>query len=384
MKITQEVYYMRPYKLYTGLIVYLFFQAFFLHTALPLKVLHISFHKGCIREFEAISRSLELDLTSWLIPELPSHFLDPQSTGHVLYNVGHDRAKRIWDKHKRTFNTFDVIVVSDTAPLSRIFLQNNFQKGLLIWISDRFDYCDQETLDCQFPDKEYYDLFNTAKCRPNVTVVANSPFEHFYAKLKGVDTGPLVIKPCASFIEEPSDRKIPASVKKSETFFLPCYHNETIFMNLQEKCQKLRINCYMGPFTSPRELEEFKGIIHLPYSWSTIAFFVNSELKLPYFVPSKQFLLKLQKQGNYWHQNEAFLFKERRFDLSEWYSSENQSIITYFDSWKDLKKKIAKVKTNELSRKIAKFSFAHKQEMLLRWKLVFDNIQNYLKNTSEH
>ena len=63
------------------------------------------------------------------------------SNGNVFF-VKKDFGKRSWVNSVVDFGKFDVIVTSDTAPLSRIFLQNNWKKPLIIWICNRFDYVD--------------------------------------------------------------------------------------------------------------------------------------------------------------------------------------------------------------------------------------------------
>jgi len=63
--------------------------------------------------------------------------------------------KKFGNLHKDYFDTFDVIVTSGTAPLHESFLQNGWTKPLIIWICNRFDYCDYASLDCNFPDQEY-------------------------------------------------------------------------------------------------------------------------------------------------------------------------------------------------------------------------------------
>ena len=103
------------------------------------KALHLTFHKGCESELATISEALSIELQTWFIPDLPVHFLDGVAHGNALYNIGHERAERIWNLHKEYFEQFDVIITSDTAPLARIFLQNGFKKPLIIWICNRFD-----------------------------------------------------------------------------------------------------------------------------------------------------------------------------------------------------------------------------------------------------
>ena len=323
-----------------------------------------------------MAKSLELELTTWYIHELPPHFFDEVTQGNALYNIGHERADRIWQKHKPFFDQFDVIMTSDTVALSRIFLQNHFAKPLIIWISNRFDYHDSASLDCTFPDQEFYELLKKARTSATVTIVATCPFEHYYAKQKGVDTGNLVIKPCGAVIEDIQKPVIPSSINKSVSFFVPDYHNETF---LSKKCKALRIPHYKGPFAGPKELGEFKGVIHLPYSWSTIALFMNTQMGLPYFIPTPEFVKTLARRENYWHQNGEFLFEQNLFHLSEWYAKENQDFFVYFDSWKELKKKIATSNFASLRKRVKAAAGRHKEIMLARWKDLFQKLQKKSK-----
>lgn len=127
-----------------------------------IKVLHLTFHRGCECEINAIGKELNWDLTTWFIPSLEPFFFDGYAKGNALYNIGHKRAEKIWNLHKDYFELFDVILTSDTAPLSRIFLQNGWKKPLIIWICNRIDYSDNASLDCEFPDDEYYNLLKKA------------------------------------------------------------------------------------------------------------------------------------------------------------------------------------------------------------------------------
>ena len=185
-----------------------------------LKVLHITFHKGCLNEIESISKELSLNLTSFYIPER-LHFFDQQDQGNKLYNMSFERANRIWTKNKDFFESFDVVITSDTTPLARIFLQNNFKKYLIIWVCNRFDYYDGESLDCNFPDKEYYDLINKSYNKKNVKFIYYSKFEKYYTESKNIFLGDLIINPTGIR----NDKKTEMQRINSETFYIPKYHN---------------------------------------------------------------------------------------------------------------------------------------------------------------
>ena len=88
-----------------------------------MKVLHLSFHNGCRNDIEYVCKELKLDLTF-------REFDDGMSVGNDKYNVTHEKAENAWKKYKNFYDKFDCIITSDTAPISRVFLQNNWKKKL--------------------------------------------------------------------------------------------------------------------------------------------------------------------------------------------------------------------------------------------------------------
>jgi len=341
-----------------------------------LKVLHLSFHMGCVKDFEVVGKELGLDVTSWyILANKESHDrFDPSSTKswNAIYNITHDRAETIWKKNKDYFNQFDVVITSDTAPLSRVFLQNPWKKPLIIWICNRFDYSDWETRGNSFPDNEYYDLFRKAKNQKNVTIVGYVAYEHFYAKSKGVDTGNLLIKPVGS-IEESTrfsgNSYIPAEVKKDETFFIPPRLEPHQVTHLINQCASLGVKSYCGKYNGPHDLAGFKGVINFPYAWSNLALFENIHLGLPMFVPTIRFLKELARSPE--SQLYRFLSLDN-LEYAEWFAPENKDVFVYFDSWADFRHKVQTLDFEQLRKKTIEFGKNHKQEMLRRWSGVFD------------
>lgn len=339
-----------------------------LSNAKQLKILHLSFHRGCINDFEYVAKQLNLDLTSCYIHDQPPLWLDGETKGSTIYTIGHNRAEKIWKKHQDYFNQFDVVVTSDTAPLARIFLQNNWKKPLIIWICNRFDYCDQASRDCHFPDPEFYQLFRDALYKKNVHIAAYTPFEHYYTKLNGVDTGTNTIKPCAQPMNVFETSLIPEHVRKQETFFIPPYHNDTIFCNLAQICTQLGIPVYNGRYAGPGDLQDFKGIIHIPYAWSNLALFENLQNGVPYFIPSQKFILELRTQGDFFFN----MMDGSTVALSEWYLPENKAVFIYFDSWADLAEKVRTTNFPACKQRIKKFAQNHHDTMLARWNQIFE------------
>ena len=228
-----------------------------------LKVLHISFHKGCQNDIEYLSKKLNFNLT---FMEYDDNNL---SKGLDKYNVTHEKALASWNKHKDYYNSFDIIITSDTSPISRIFLQNNFQKKLIIWICNRFDYANQpEAEQVGFPDKEYYDLINDVKNRPNVSIIGYTPFENYYANhIRKLDIGNECIKPIGQIGDIYSVYKSTIIENKKSTFIIGPYHNDNLMMDLKSKVESLGIKVFNGRYNGPKDLAEFAGVIHIPYAW---------------------------------------------------------------------------------------------------------------------
>lgn len=342
-----------------------------------LKVLHMSFHQGCVKNFEYVAKKLNVDLISWLIPvsqESRDRYDRQVLHGNAIFDIGHNRAKRVWDNNKEYFNQFDVIVTSDTAPLARIFLQNGWKKPLIIWICNRFDYRDGGAQDEPFPDKEFYDLFRAAKYKKNVFFVHYTAYEHYYAQRKKVDTRKLIIKPCGSAEQSMRDNNpsyIPENVCKKDTFFvIPRAGGEGLY----NKCKELGIPVYMGAYNGPADLKDFKGILHAPYTWSNLALFENIQYGLTHFVPSARLV---REWFNNRSKNPSFCFFHldvRLLELCEWYAPEHKDIIIYFDSWEDLKYKLETTDFAMMRKKVKAFAKKHNQEMIGRWRAVFDNV----------
>jgi hypothetical protein len=339
--------------------------------ARPLQLLHLSFHKGCINEINFIAQELQFNVTSMFIPHVPPGEFDGQTSGNALYNMGHDRAKNIWNKHKDYFNQFDAIITSDTAPLARIFLQNNFTKPLIIWVCNRFDYFDNASLDCNFPDEEYYQLFQQATADENVYIIPYTAYESFYAAKKNVIFNHDVIAPSGIASINPATSDIPEHIYKSEAFFIPPYLNDTS-MNVAQECSLLEINTYQGRYNGSADLKDFKGIIHIPYAWSNLALFENIQQGIAYFVPSITFMLNNISLGKSWWMNVHDL--KNNYHMAEWYNDEHREIITYFDSWEDLKNKIESTDFDALRTKIKNYAQQHREKIIQQWKKIFTEI----------
>ena len=271
-----------------------------------MKILHLTHHVGCAESVNTVCRSLGHEV---------------ETDTRFPLNITHEIAEKAWKEHQDRFNRADLVITSDTAPLSRILLQNDFKGRLLVWVCNRFDYWDGGGK----PDKEYYDLIRSIPKRPNVKIIGYTAFEGFYAKkFRGVDWGNNgILKPVCA---------IAPSVGESlgggpNTFYVLAYHNETIFMDLSRRCKEMGIQtvCKRYDYGQMGYQKDFRGVIQVPYAWSTLGFFERLALGVAQLIPSRQ--------DNFWWQD-SYAISD--INLSEWYDPENAGVFVFFDGWNDL------------------------------------------------
>jgi len=289
------------------------------------------------------------------------------------YNIGQARADQLWNERRGEFEKYDLVITSDTAPLSRIFLRDAFKGKLIIWICTRYNYADQATNDCGFPDPEYYEIIRAATKNPRVRIVAYTAFEHMWAKQTGVDVGTRVVRPTGmgGVGDEVVRPLIPASVDKPKTLFIPPYHNDTKLVDLQGMCQSLGLTAYRGRYAGPNELEGFRGIVHIPYAWSNLALYENLARGLLYFLPSLGMLLKFGKCNEFFwsppYQVGSLLF-------SEWYNPANRGLFRFFGSWQELPKVVADTDFAAMRKTLREWSVKHVERQVGEWAKLIEEL----------
>ena len=165
-----------------------------------MKILLLTFHYGCANSIRYYLNKFYNNFTLDVIFIYEQYKDLLPEAGHYndLYLMDSYKAKKIWEKKSKYFNKFDLIITSDTVPLSRIFLENNFNKKLIIWVCNRFDYATHAniTMKSNFPDKDYYNLIKKSLLKINVKIVFYSLFDCIYMsrKLK-ININPTILEP---------------------------------------------------------------------------------------------------------------------------------------------------------------------------------------------
>jgi len=150
-----------------------------------MRILHLTFHRGAQYDIEYLCAKLNLDLETLYFHDYAAEIYKPNR-----YKITPQRADQWWRDRKDYYQSFDLIITSDTAPLSRIFLPriDELRPRLIVWICNRFDYAIED-------DAEYPLLLDRLAQDGRITLIPNTEIERLYCKQRGVTVTAPVIKP---------------------------------------------------------------------------------------------------------------------------------------------------------------------------------------------
>jgi hypothetical protein len=342
------------------------------------KALHLTFHKGCRGEMSYICENLGIDLDTWFLLDQETGFLDESSCPKQNYLMDHNRAERIFEKHKDTFEKYDIIITSDIAPLSRIFLQNNWEKPLIIWVCNRFDMNVNESRS-KFPDEEYLSLFQKAKDLSNVQIIGYTKYEAVHAKChREVTSIESTIEPTGNGKAQIGYKSVPKKIDKENTFFLRRYRNE-LKISLRKKLKALGIENYMGQYAGSADLKDFKGMIHIPLVMGNLHLWENLKEGIVHFIPTKRFYEILYNEGKieFWdwtnpNNRKGYISANEIFENCDWYDQRLAPLFVFFDSFDELKELSEETDYAYKKALINDFHKEHTIKCLDLWKTVFE------------
>ncbi len=346
------------------------------------KALHITFHAGCADEITALCKEFDIKLDTWLIPSLPNDFLTGNKNSRP-YILSDEIAKKIFKAHKKTFNQYDLIITSDIAPLSRIFLQNHFEKPLLIWVCNRFDINAHRSGSKVFPDQNYYTVFNSAANMPNVEVIGYTPYEKYYAeKYRNIHVITETISPIGlSNSHNGLYKSSPTSIYKKSTVFIRDYFNEKR-VGLPTILNKLNIKTYCGPYDGASDIKNFKAMVHIPLVMSNLFLWENLSEGVVHFIPSKKFYAEQYKREfiffDWTKSNHVVnnLSVEEIFTYCEWYREDLVPLFVFFDSYEEIPHLLETTDFAAKREAILLWHSRHKEETLEKWRKVFSRLLN--------
>jgi hypothetical protein len=277
----------------------------------------------------------------------------------IPYTITEEDAKKIWQANKEKWNTYDLIITSDTVALSYIFLKHKeeLKPKLLIWVCNRFSYGMEG-------NKEFHSLLMEVSRGTTYTdrikLVPYSEYERIYCGEHNIWVREPVLLPYGNVAgthtfngqvsNTTTDVKIDTSgmtKSKEDTIFISMYGNDCRFLPLKEILMSNGFSVANGEYKSVEELAGFKCIVTLPDAFSKFITFEFMNLPLPIFIPTEEFFMTLNrsstvnKNGEY--VNYAFTYRGNivpsdYVDMCEWFKYPHSK--TFFNSLEDLIEKL--------------------------------------------
>ncbi len=328
-----------------------------------MRILHLSHHLGCLRDQQYVLEALGHEVTSMRFP-------------HARHEVTRWDAWRLWRKHGDFFNGFDCVLLSDTSPMSRVFLQNRrrFRAKLVIWICNRFDYNMRG-------DRAYRDLFAAARDDPGVRIVPYTAFEKVWCARQGIELGAReVIRPLGKWPAD-GDARLPGELRLASDLaagpadlFVSRYSNDHHFTDLAARCRSMGLRVKQGAYAHIDELRGCAAYLTLPEQFSKFVAFELLHAGIPALLPSKTLLLRLAREPRYyfnvWGSGGTEQLDAGLLDLCEWYDPAFAACRAYFDDFGEIPALLAD------ARSIAADAFrecarAHEAQVLAQWRRLY-------------
>jgi len=362
-----------------------------------IQVLHLTYHWGTAQEIFSVAELLnEAEFFCYHINvtwEKP-HWYDVNTStipwAKNWYVWTPYRIRLVRQHFQSYFEKFDLFITSDTAPVSRLFLQPpRIQRPLLVWICNRFDWGNIE-------DTGYRDLVNSSLHLPDVRFIPNSDVEWWYArKYRDVHIPQYAIQPNGVRTKEhvhfPLPHDYPKDQDLSEMLWVAPYYNENKkHCHVRDVLTSLGVKFYYPSkkrYGGPLAVRPFRAALHIPYSPSTIAFWENLYSDVPYFIPSRSFMDKLYHDRKlcrkivyqitytnraYEHVHDSLT--PELMNMSEWWSEQNSRLFIHFDSWDDLRVKFNSLDLDAKREEIKEFSNKKIDKELHMWANSFNEV----------
>ncbi|KAI8612397.1 hypothetical protein BC830DRAFT_577257 [Chytriomyces sp. MP71] len=344
---------------------------------------------------------------------------DPRQVSE--YGMGEKHARRLvsFGFINKLCDASDVIVIADTMPDGRAILVSltavqeklRCKSQIVVELTNRFDWL-------VYDSEKYYKMLKRLieKPPPNLHWTQNNPFEEVYFKMR-VGVSPKKMRLLRSMggvnvryddnnntaaIETPEMAERLALIKDLQETYKPKIGDVLDYLCMPHaKLPK--------KYGGPEALLKYKGFIEFPYQVSVMKFYENVANGVPQVIPSAR-LMKGVVQSNNHHYFDCWLaaleegslmlsnpdrfLKEKKKDigfhgvdrsynaswieLSDFYSTEFQPFVYYFDSFRELgdliNKPASQFDVKNVRVEGPKFYEKVRQQTLTTWETLFHEI----------
>jgi hypothetical protein len=338
-----------------------------------MKILHLSFHYGCISDLNTVFKLLNHEI---------SHMFCMQT---IPYHIPEHLAHHLWNTNKDTYNQYDLIITSDTVALSYIFLLhlNELKPHLIILNCNRFTY------GMDYEQKFITSLHHLHKKLNKITYIPYTDFERIWCGKHNVFLHERAIMPIGRYLQHINDEALikecfkelktnHRTKEKNHTIFLQNYNNHKDFMDLSKFLYDRGISVDFGSYVNIAELQDYLAIVVLPDQFSKYFTFESIQNNLIVILPSPNFLMQLVRQPGYYFNIEGSKgqLTQDYINLCEWYKYPECRF--YFDSFDELIHIIKNLTPELIAEKRKWCDFYGKviiEEHLLQWKHILEKIE---------
>jgi hypothetical protein len=280
-------------------------------------VLHITFHAGCEADLQTVATELGWNLRSIMLLREPD-------ASNEWYTMTDSVVSMLRTRFQAAIDAADVVIVSDTAPLARLFVDRPV-KRLIVWVCNRINY------ECSVAS--YRQEVKTLSREPWVRYLAYTPFELEFAQRHGFDVqwhG--TIRPVGRAYDASDD-------DHGKQVFVGAYHNDAIALDLRQMISGhvAAAGLTIAPQTrykGPAELKTFAAIVHIPYSASNLALFEAVANEIPYLIPSESLMQRMMDGRERLPLKESLFVPDSKASSIEWYRFKD--CVLEFDRFEDI------------------------------------------------
>ena len=317
-------------------------------------VLHFTFHAGCQADLQTVGDELGWNVRSIYLPAQPD-------ASNEWYTMTDAVVSMLWTRFQTAIEAADVVVVSDTAPLARLFVQHPVKK-LIVWVCNRINY------GCSVA--YYHDEVRLLSREPWVTYLAYTPFEVEFAKRAGFEVAwKGTVRPVGRTFS-------PCSTEHSLDVFVGGYHNDAIALDLREMIRPYVEDAGFGiasqtRYDGPAELQTFAAVVHIPYAASNLALFEALANGIPYILPSQKLMQRMIDGKESLPLKDALFVPDPNAGAMEWYRYADCFLT--FDKFEEINTLLRPNALSECKRRMKERYLDHKEQTLAQWRAFVQN-----------
>jgi hypothetical protein len=364
---------------------------FSLHAKEKLRFFNLDLHVSVIADVKNIFESLGHEVVTWSLSGHTWIFGKERDSVEIVNEntwgqLDPEMCDRFYERYKDFLSQFDGFIVTHTPSFSLLYAKCN--KPIIIVNSTRY-----ESPFSNSPEKWAWlnKYLKEGVAKGQIFIVSNNKGDQQYLKqhtgIESEHIPSLCLYTNASysgvqdgFIFHPlGEKQFKSTLKKS----------------LGRLWSRVK-NKKLPPRYSWETLYAHKAIVHFPYQVSTMSLFEQYSANVPLFLPSKSFLLSLQKQYPNFILSQLSFFSLGQFkmptepgnlnnlndpnviaswiDLADYYDAENMPYIQTFDSFKQLKKMLAKSDFKKISEQMKAHNQKRQSAAIQKWKGILQRI----------